>query len=193
MSSYYKAARILSPTVRTTFLKDKDGQLTAEGAACLWKIKKLWTQFSRKSFNESTPLYDTQNDQKSSRPSVRSKKDLSPFQQILQKHHENQRPQSQDEFDNYCSETPSYEVTMSPIKWWTQDVQQKRWPRLSLFALDILSIPAMSDKPERVFSGTRRTITWDKAKLNPDTIEVKELLQDWKKTDILRDLSYSTD
>jgi hypothetical protein len=48
----------------------------------------------------------------------------------------------------------------------------------------------MSDKPERVFSGARRTITWDKAQLNPDTIEVKELLQDWKRIDILGDLSY---
>jgi len=74
-----------------------------------------------------------------------------------------------------------------------QDVQQKRWPRLSLFALDILSISAMSDKLERVFSGARRTITWDKAQLNPDTIEVKELLQDWKRTDILGDLLYNTE
>jgi hypothetical protein len=49
----------------------------------------------------------------------------------------------------------------------------------------------MSDKPERVFSGARRTITWDKAQLNPDTIEVKELLQDWKRTDVLRDLLYN--
>jgi hAT family C-terminal dimerisation region len=84
-----------------------------------------------------------------------------------------------------------YGVTVSPIKWWTKDIQQKRWPRLSLFALDILSIPAMSDKPERVFSGARRTITWDKAQLNPDTIEVRELLQDWKRTGILGDLSYN--
>jgi hAT family C-terminal dimerisation region len=172
-------------------LKDKEGQLTEEGSGYLWKIKHLWIQFSRKSFNEPSASYDSQaNLQNSASVSIRTKKDLSPFQQILRKHHENQRPQSQDEFENYCAETPSYEVTVSPIKWWTQDVQQKRWPRLSLFALDILSIPAMSDKPERVFSGARRTITWDKAQLNPDTIEVRELLQDWKRTDILGDLSY---
>jgi hypothetical protein len=80
-----------------------------------------------------------------------------------------------------------------PVPSFSYNIQQKRWPRLSLFALDILSIPAMSDKPERVFSGARRTITWDKAQLNPDTIEVKELLQDWKRTDILGDLSYNTE
>ena len=51
----------------------------------------------------------------------------------------------------------------------------------------------MSDKLERVFFGARRTITWDKAQLNPDTIEVRELLQDWKGTDILGDLSYNVE
>lgn len=30
---------------------------------------------------------------------------------------------------------------------------------LSLMALDILSVPAMSDEPERVFLGARRTIS----------------------------------
>jgi hypothetical protein len=119
------------------------------------------------------------------------KKDLSPFQVILQKHHENQRPQCQDEFENYCEETPSYELNISPIEWWTQEIQQKRWPRLSLFALDVLSIPAISDKPERVFSGARRTITWDKAQLDPDTVKIREILHNWKRTDILRDLSYN--
>ncbi len=29
-------------------------------------------------------------------------------------------------------------------------------------AIDILLIPPMSDEPERVFSGARRTVTWDR-------------------------------
>ncbi|KAF1981633.1 hypothetical protein K402DRAFT_232952 [Aulographum hederae CBS 113979] len=48
----------------------------------------------------------------------------------------------------------------------------------------------MSDKPERVFSGARRTVTWDRAQIDPDTVEVREVLQDWKKTGILGNLSY---
>jgi hypothetical protein len=176
--------------IRTTFLRDKKGQLTEEGSERFWKVKNLWNQFSRKSLNLPFVSYDIQADLQASTAISKQPKNLSPFQQILQKHHENQRPQSQDEFDNYCEETPSYELSISSIEWWTQDVQRKRWPRLSLFALDVLSIPAMSDKPERVFSGARRTITWDKAQLDPDTVEVRELLQDWKRTDILGDLSY---
>ena len=55
-------------------------------------------------------------------------------------------------------------------------------------ALDILSIPAMSDEAERVFSGARRTITWDKAQMEPNTIEMRECLKHWKKSKILNQI-----
>ena len=63
-----------------------------------------------------------------------------------------------------------------------------RYPRLSLMAFDILSVPAMSDEPERVFSGARRTITWDKAQMEPNTIEMRECLKHWKKSKILNQI-----
>ena len=44
-------------------------------------------------------------------------------------------------------------------------------------AIDILSIPAMSDKLERVFSRARRTVTWDKGQMVPETIEWRECLK----------------
>jgi hypothetical protein len=55
-------------------------------------------------------------------------------------------------------------------------------------AFDILSVPAMSDEPERVFSGARRTITWDKAQMEPNTIEMRECLKHWKKSKILNQI-----
>jgi hypothetical protein len=42
---------------------------------------------------------------------------------------------------------------------------------LAQTAVDILSIPAVSSKPERVFSGARRTISWDQCQLGSRTIE----------------------
>jgi hypothetical protein len=38
-------------------------------------------------------------------------------------------------------------------------------------AIDILSIPAMSDEPERVFSGARRTISWERAQLSAEKLK----------------------
>ena len=51
-------------------------------------------------------------------------------------------------------------------------------------AIDILSIPAMSDEPERVFSGARRTISWERARLGAETIEKLECLKHWHQSGI---------
>jgi hypothetical protein len=48
--------------------------------------------------------------------------------------------------------------------------------------IDILSIPAMSDEFERVFSGTRRTIWWERAQLSAKNIEsgmLEKLATEW--------------
>jgi hypothetical protein len=44
-------------------------------------------------------------------------------------------------------------------------------------AIDILSIPSMSDEPERVFSGARRTVSWDKEQIKLEIIEIRECLK----------------
>jgi hypothetical protein len=44
-------------------------------------------------------------------------------------------------------------------------------------AIDILLILLMSDKPEKVFSGARRIVSWDKEQIKPETIKVQECLK----------------
>jgi len=46
-------------------------------------------------------------------------------------------------------------------------------------ALDIFSIPPMSAEAERVFSGARRTISWDRAQLGGDMVQMTECLKSW--------------
>ena len=47
-------------------------------------------------------------------------------------------------------------------------------------AIDILSMPAMSDEPERIFAVVRRTISWDRGQMQPNSIERRECLKHWK-------------
>jgi len=54
-------------------------------------------------------------------------------------------------------------------------------------ATDILSIPAMSDEPERVFSGGRRAISWDRGSMLPEALEQQECLKHWKKSRLIND------
>lgn len=114
-------------------------------------------------------------------------KELDVFDQISRDLWKYNRPASQDEFQDYCSKQPYDIGKTTALEWWCQDQQRKRWPRLSYMALDILSIPAMSDEPERVFSGARRTISWDRAQMSAETLECVECLKHWKRSRILNE------
>ena len=96
------------------------------------------------------------------------------------------RSVSQDEYEDYSSETP-FEVEVSSLEWWCQESQTTRWPRLSLFAREVLSIPAMSDEPERVFSGGRRTISWERMQLGVSNLERIECMKSWHRSSILEE------
>jgi len=87
------------------------------------------------------------------------------------------RPASKDEYEDYNSHESYDPGTKGALAWWYQDTQRQRWPRLSLMAIDILSIPPMSDEPERVFSGARRTVSWDRGQMEPETMERRECLK----------------
>lgn len=63
----------------------------------------------------------------------------------------------QDEYMKYLLAPIVPEVT-DPRAWWLEPTQRKSYPALSVMALDVLSIPAMSAEPERLFSGTKITI-----------------------------------
>jgi hypothetical protein len=41
---------------------------------------------------------------------------------------------------------------------------------------------------ERVFSGARCTISWDRSQLSPETIEAVECLKHWKQNGILNEI-----
>ena len=95
------------------------------------------------------------------------------------------RPASQDEYEDYNIVELYDPGTKGALAWWYQDTQRQRWPRLSLMAIDILSIPAMSDEPERVFSGAHRMVSWNKRQMVPETMEWRECLKHSKRSGIL--------
>jgi hypothetical protein len=48
-------------------------------------------------------------------------------------------------------------------------------------AIDILSIPPISDEQERVFSEIRRTVSWDRGQIEPEIIKNEGVLKALKK------------
>ena len=56
----------------------------------------------------------------------------------------------QDKYNCYCTQN-QVEDCKTPIKWW-KTIGREQYPHLAQMAIDLLSIPAMSDEPERIFS-----------------------------------------
>jgi len=182
-SPYYLSARIFDPECRTAFLKDKDKmKITLEGEKKLYVVRKLWERF-----RDSTSVPASYETMKNNEPTLKSTEQLSAFHKARRQHIEEQtRPQSQDEFDNYISENPiPLDSHTTSFQWWNLPLQRTRFPRLSQLAMEVLSIPGMSDKPERVFSGARRRVPWDRTRTSPQILEETECLKDWTDYGIL--------
>ena len=178
MSALYAAALILHPSRRTRYIEVNWPKKWVKST--LEKVRKLWEDY-REAAPLPTSSISTSYDKRLNEP-----RELNTFDQIAQSLKQVARPASQDEYEDYNSGEP-YELStgVSALTWWCHDIRRQRYPRLSYIAIDILSIPAMSDEPERVFSGARRTISWERGQLNPETVEMTECLKHWKKSGIL--------
>jgi hypothetical protein len=178
MSALYAAALILHPSRRTTYIElnwpKKWVRTTLE------KVKQLWEDY-REAAPSLAPLTPLPYDE-----GINELQPLNTFDQIAQSLKQSSRPASQDEYEDYTSGEP-YELGrgVSALTWWCNDTRRQRYPRLSHMAIDILSIPAMSDEPERVFSGARRTVSWERGQLSAETIEIIKCLKHWKRSKIL--------
>lgn len=93
-----------------------------------------------------------------------------------------------DELDQYLKQAPfantarlqneSSKGLSSPlITWWWG--KRNEWPALSMIAIDILSIPPMSDEPERTFSETGCIVTKQRNRLKEGTIQSVAVLKSW--------------
>ncbi|KAM4067960.1 putative transposase [Hirsutella rhossiliensis] len=82
-----------------------------------------------------------------------------------------------DEYDVYCRE-PVIMVS-DPLKWWLDPAQRRRFPGLSLMAIDILSIAPMSAETERLFSKAKLSVTDQRGSINVETLNLLECLRSW--------------
>ncbi len=158
--SVYAAALILHPSRRLAYIKKnwkKEWQKPA-----LANVKKLWGFYRDREVVQD----DVQ---------IREPPKLNDLAKIM-KSLDVIDTEDIDEYDAYTREK-AIPIHTSALNWWLE--RRSAWPRLSQMAIDILSIPAMSDEPERVFSGARRTISWDRMRLGASMIERTQCLKSW--------------
>jgi len=101
-----------------------------------------------------------------------------------------ERVLDEDEYARYCSSQRidlRKGVSFDARKWWSETSRRLEYPNLSKMALDLLSIPAMSASPERLFSTAKLTVTDRRNRLSPQGIEALECLKSWYKIGRLGD------
>ena len=88
-----------------------------------------------------------------------------------------------DEYARYIREPliPQDYIKNRACSQWLEERQQRLYPNLSQMALDILTIPAMSAAPERLFSSANITISDRRNRLYADTTEAIKCLKLWRK------------
>ena len=96
----------------------------------------------------------------------------------------NSKSGQQDEFERFIN-APVDNIDMAVLDWWQEASQRHTYPHLSRMAIDVLSALAMSAESERVFSATRRTVTWSRARLCGRTIMQLECLKHWQRTGVV--------
>jgi hypothetical protein len=186
LSPLCAAALILNPAYRTRYI---EGQWPKKYVKSTLKtVSELWEKY------RDQPIEIQPSIPRFSYDKAKEPKELDEFDQLVEDMCTATRPKSADEYEDYNSQD-SFKLpkNMIALEWWCQDAQTTRWPRLSRMAIEILSIPPMSDEPERVFSGARRTVSWDRGQIEVDTIECRECLKHWKNSGILNLIIEETD
>lgn len=186
----YLVAHILNPNYRNEYTEIVCSQFNKDSELVLQRAKDFWKEWSKRehyqSINEAMFPYqgETENTRKRRQTAqilnnLREEKSIA--DQARRIHGVSVQVQI-DEFSHYLSQ-PALDIK-KPLAWWFESTQQQQYPKLSKLAIELLSIPAMSAEVERVFSGARRTISWDRSRLRPEKIEEVECAKHYFKNQL---------
>lgn len=89
-----------------------------------------------------------------------------------------------DELERWLKEQLTTESATNPLEWW-RVTGSKHYPQLTQMAVDLLSIPAMSDEPERLFSRLGLIITPRRNHLKQDAVQAIACLHSWDRNGLI--------
>ncbi|KZL84608.1 transposase-like protein [Colletotrichum incanum] len=173
-SPLYAAAVILQPALGISYLRS------------VWAgdHQRGWVARAQSDLEEYfNKWYQSQQSEESNRPTrilpidiLNPANEDSHFRQWLNSRR-CQQPIQAKELELYLRQPP--ERTLNPTQWWID--HRDTYPQLSQLALDILAIPPMSSDCERAFSSAKLTLSTQRLRMKPLTIERLQLLKNWLK------------
>lgn len=183
-SPVYAAAILLNPSKRKAYIEA--AWIEAWIQPAVDSVEKLWRE-RYKSLQDDQPVSNPTYPISTGEPTLFEK-----LEQRLDVIRRDAGDIVHDDLLHFINDTPfdmgndSKGNKLHPLEWWTHADQRRRYPRLSRMAMDVFSIPPMSDEPERVFSSARRTISWFRHSLSARMVEILECFNHWIRNGLLR-------
>ncbi|KID93912.1 Ribonuclease H-like protein, partial [Metarhizium majus ARSEF 297] len=174
-SPVYSAATVLNPSLKWSYME----RTWEDKLEWIEKAKERVGQLWRETYKSisSCPIL------RPSRPQDCTTKRLNGYKIWMKEQKSIIFNKDDDEYEVYCREPV---MTISdPLKWWLEPAQRRRFPNLSLMAIDILSIPPMSTETERLFSKAKLTVTNVRGSMNIDTLNLVECLRSWDRSALI--------
>jgi hypothetical protein len=70
------------------------------------------------------------------------------------------------------------------IQYWL--LRRRQYPRLSRMAIDLISVPAMSSEPERIFSLAGQMVTAQRGRLKADLVGAAQCISSWERSGVIQ-------
>ncbi|KAG7404580.1 Zinc finger BED domain-containing protein DAYSLEEPER [Fusarium oxysporum f. sp. raphani] len=175
-SPVYSAATVLHPSLKWAYMEKtwEDRNEWIEKAKA--RVGELW-RVTYKSTTSSCPIFRPSSAQGPSigRPNG--------YKVWMKEQKATIFNMDDDEYEVYCRE-PVLMVS-DPLKWWLESAQRRRFPNLSMMAIDILPIAPMSTEIERLFSKAKLTVTDQRGSMNTETLNLLECLRSWDRSTLI--------
>ncbi|KAH0223992.1 hypothetical protein KCV06_g10440, partial [Aureobasidium melanogenum] len=174
LSAAYVAALILHPRYNWSWLKKKWSYRQDWLKAADYRIRALWKPYS------TFPLPTTPRP----RPPPRIEHQTDLLWSDSEDDGLDQETEQKDEYQAWIERAQQREI-YRPLEYWTSNTTHAQWPRLSRLAIDIFTIPAMSDDPERTFSSAGLMVRPHRGQLNDSSVTETQCLKNWLKGDVV--------
>jgi hAT family C-terminal dimerisation region len=174
----YSDAVILNPNIRMRMFNEEWDDRYGEGTA------KEYRENCHRRFLEGYAVDNPSTTNKTASSIVPRKRKLSEasqdptFAKWVKSLHKNDTPQ--DEFETYLTAKIAYPPELelqSVLDWWKNN--SSVFPGLANMARDVFAVPCSGAGVEREFSKGRRTATWGRSRLHPDTIQRCMMYKDY--------------
>ncbi|THW73275.1 hypothetical protein D6D17_10664, partial [Aureobasidium pullulans] len=176
MSSSYVAAVVLHPAYTWRWLKNKWASKPAWITDVERRVEYLWADYSGLDISLRSPVTAATTCQPPRVFETDCIFDISDDEGALDA--------SQDECLAWCQQVRNPLVNQ-PLSFWTTEVTRRQYLRLSRMAIDLFTIPAMSDEPERTFSSCSPIIFSHRGSLESDVVEYTQCTKNWLKNGVI--------